>query len=847
MANKGMNLLFVGFGEGNKFTDNILRLYGKQENFKHAFVSHQEDAVEYLRGWDNAIVLMQIKDKVTLSEGLSLLKLAKRGVRDNLFKFAAFNEIAKPNIEPVLQKFGCNDILEKNIRPKTLKFKLDFWSKTLKSRNADSDDDTTTVKGGSKNDEGAYQMGGQVKMVDPLDVEADCWLLRDKSDCKKILRRWLVKLIGPGPAAGHWSEVENKNDPKNSYWKWYFHKKWKEFEGEEGFWFFAGNKPEFDWDERKWQFSGNNASLVFKTGDDYHYRFKLEGKRLEVAENSDFAKFKQDLIDESLAEEVEIEGDNDTIDDDEHNIKEDRDLGGNLKGDVKNEDEEDEVERGDAEDLYGDKGKKKKREIDVDDDLDEEESDGSPKEIDVDHTDEDDEGNRSKFEEGDLGGNLEGKTKGDKKKGIDLDGTFEGEEEEEGESKKSKFKEGDLGGNYDGKTKGKEEISPELAGMFEGETQEDREAKKSNFKEDDLGGNYDGKTKGEEGESGPLKGELEGSEEEEKEGKKSNFKEGDLGGHYDGETEGEKAAEDISGLFNDKEEEASEGKKSEFEEDDLGGHYKGDVEETQEGVEEKEVFGKKKTFFREDDPEREAQERREETKRKQKLAEQEAKDAELDAIEESMGKDRGNKTKNLSMGDRADKEVDLDQFKKDVEVEEAETKEAVDEPSRMKTGDLSAGDMFKNLDKKIEQEMKDGSLDEEVEHETFVNEDGEEVSLESGEIRAVLIRGSDEAGTHHMCNFEDLIEDELVIRAPIDLVKDNDEVFVYLSFKYDKNTASIKLEGEVEEVMDFEEDTEFVTVKVKDVDQEVFDNFMNLYQKRQDNINKFMNTAKGVA
>ncbi|MBL7663873.1 MAG: hypothetical protein JNM93_01980 [Bacteriovoracaceae bacterium] len=768
MANKKINILFFNYGTGTKFTDGIQKLYSSDENFKSAFADYHEDAIDILKSWDSGIILSRVNDKTSLAEILSLLKVSKNAIRDNVFKFASFNEIAKPNIEPVLRKFGTSEIIDANMRPKTLKFKIDFWSKTLKSRNQDEDDDKTTVKGGKDAEQENYNQKSKIIFVPSLELESDCWILNHKNDSKKILRRWLVKMVGPGPAAGHWTEVQNKAQPENSVWKWVQHEKWEDFIMDEGTWFFSGMKPEFDWKEKRWNFSGDVPALFFKNGNTNTFRFQAKGDKLEICENSDFAKSKLERIHESISEEVDIKGDKEKEYDDMQVSSEDGDLGGNLKGDVQGE--EDDIERD----------------------------------------------NSSNFKEDDLGGNYDGKGSTDKF-GGELEGDVESVEKEEKESRKSNFKEEAKDGNYDGKGS-TDDLGGDLKGAIEGGASESAKKKKSNFKEDEYGGNYDGNGKTDKKNSDPLAGDVEGTD--------------DLGGPYKGELE-RKEKQDLRSAEDNNE-------------------YGGEDEDTPEEVQLREIFGKKKTFFKEGDPEAEMFEDPEflhNLKRKeQNKADNDAKDDALNQLEKSISKDRTDKTVGLEK--KADNKVDLSQFTDKSKDAKEEKEQLIDTKSNRKLNDLSGGDQFKNgaRSKKIQIPNAKG-ISKDL---TFNNEDyvetaaGDKVSLESGEIRAVMIKGEGPQEQHIICTFEDLADDHLVIRAPKGSSEHKQIAKVYLSFKYSTNTASLKLNGKVTSVEEDSDGTVLLTIDTGAQEPAMIENFMKLYRQRQENISKFLKQAKGV-
>jgi hypothetical protein len=140
------------------------------------------------------------------------------------------------------------------------------------------------------------------ELVEALDLQSDMFLIQSKSDYKKILRRWLLRLTAPSPEVGNWVELEPQPNDKLPTWRWTFRNiDEQQFVIEDGAWFFYGSKPEFDWKINKWNFSSDQPHLYFYTRDEKVYsRFKMEKGCLLIAENSDYAKTKEQMIIETF-------------------------------------------------------------------------------------------------------------------------------------------------------------------------------------------------------------------------------------------------------------------------------------------------------------------------------------------------------------------------------------------------------------------------------------------------------------------------------------------------------------------------------------------------------------------
>ncbi len=117
--------------------------------------------------------------------------------------------------------------------------------------------------------------GGKVKRVDPLALESDFWLT-DGRDPIRVAGRWSVKLIGPGPAAGRWVELETDKGSEQ-FWQWTPPDPDNDpFIKEQGAWVFRGSAPRFDND--RWVFVGRRPMLAF------YYEGESYGAKMAVDE-----------------------------------------------------------------------------------------------------------------------------------------------------------------------------------------------------------------------------------------------------------------------------------------------------------------------------------------------------------------------------------------------------------------------------------------------------------------------------------------------------------------------------------------------------------------------------------
>jgi hypothetical protein len=189
-----------------------------------------------------------------------------------------------------------------------LRFKLDFWLKSIKAqlKTSELQNPRTKTHNSPSNDtltdKKIFEQPGY-KFGPALDFEDDIWILKNETDCKRVISRWLVKIMGPSPYVGQWVETDKPN-----VWSFQIQSSVKKFFSQkDGVWNFSGDqKPDFIWKENLWLMTGEHFELFFRDGSQVHYRLKLKDKVFSIAENSEYAKTKKQKIIESFDKELVI-------------------------------------------------------------------------------------------------------------------------------------------------------------------------------------------------------------------------------------------------------------------------------------------------------------------------------------------------------------------------------------------------------------------------------------------------------------------------------------------------------------------------------------------------------------
>jgi hypothetical protein len=619
-----INLIFFNVTEELQIISELNQYYKSKQDYQIEFIEKPAEVTQHIMGsGSNGIVLFKIQGKADLQTAVEFLRTNKKIIRRGLVKPACIMQIKNKKVEKILEKYGCQDILEASTRSKTFSFKIDFWAKNIKSIITKAKKEKELKMSAQENKGNSPGATNEEKkenftFTKALDLHSDTWLIKSKADAKKILKRYLIRVLGPSPHVGQWHELERKEGDSMPTWKYVIKNlEEQQFILDEGAWYFTGSKPEFDWKMDRWNFSSDAPHLYFYTGDGQIFsRFKYNEGVVEVAENSKFAKSKEEMIletcdikfsfdkdkEDESKENIEKDGKADEIDskldgklDEDEESRDDMlrgkskngedDQGGSYKGKVgKNLDQEDDEEKNksefDEDDLGGHYGSKSKQ------------KDDSEKENEVELTkkkkiqlEKEKQGIEAEgIDEDDLGGHYGGKKSQvededensplNKKKKIQLDKEREGIETEG-------LDEGDVGGHYGGKGLTDEIDDEELSGMIKAvkKKAQDKKDKESNgFEEGDQGGHYGGKGSTDDIDDDPLNGLVKKKKlDKKKDSDSEGFDEGDQGGHYGGKGSTDEIDDDpLNGLVKKKKLDKKKDSDSEgFDEGDQGGHYGG--------------------------------------------------------------------------------------------------------------------------------------------------------------------------------------------------------------------------------------------------------------------------------
>lgn len=274
-------------------------------------VGDDRDIIQVVSTSPATLVFACISDKDDLTKVLGFLKLQRRYVKDGNVKFSVINFLNNKQVEMALLKLGCQEVIDPGLKAKALKFKMDFWKKSLSVgtnkilEGAQVQSLKDKVAADKKAAAAEEKKAAQVKPItwtDALKVVDDMWLTKTPNDVKKILNRWMVKLMGPSPFVAQWMEVQGERN----VWEFVFKDGIREnFHMADGSWFFSGDqKPEFMWKENVWLITGQKFQLFYQEETKVDYRLRATAQAVEVTKNSNYAISREQAIIDSFDQEV---------------------------------------------------------------------------------------------------------------------------------------------------------------------------------------------------------------------------------------------------------------------------------------------------------------------------------------------------------------------------------------------------------------------------------------------------------------------------------------------------------------------------------------------------------------
>ena len=264
------------------------------------------------------VILINLRNKEDLLGTLNLISKHQVKMRKGLIKVIVVEQMKDRKVTEVLQSKGVKEIVGAKLPARSLLHKIQTSLQVVERtwvRASQADDAKTNSFGSGKKPAptgGPASTQNRVDWVPALLLSSDFWLIEGKPGAKRVLGRWMVELMGPGPSAGAWVPIRLSPDaPAGVSWEW----KGKPTEGSnfstpEGRWIFFGREPNFDWKSLRWRLVSDRPRLAYyenKATKPLVFRFDTDPAGLvTIAENSPQAKSRMPEIQKSLEADVRL-------------------------------------------------------------------------------------------------------------------------------------------------------------------------------------------------------------------------------------------------------------------------------------------------------------------------------------------------------------------------------------------------------------------------------------------------------------------------------------------------------------------------------------------------------------
>lgn len=256
------------------------------------------DAASLVRRIGPCLILFHVSKEDDLQRHIMMQNLIRQQINRKQVRLLVTTELRDRALNSfIVAQFG-SEVLPEPANEKSLLFKIDRLVKSLPQGKATSRSDESAA-------ETAARERGEpgIEQVPPLELMSDCWSVQTKG-IRRIGGRWILKVLGPGPEHGAWSEIEAADGGEGA-WCWNpADPEHDPFIQEQGSWVCFGRKPEYQ--SGGWMMNARTPQLGFYyEGECYGRKLALgENGQLQVAQDSEAARSALQLVQQVAAEKA---------------------------------------------------------------------------------------------------------------------------------------------------------------------------------------------------------------------------------------------------------------------------------------------------------------------------------------------------------------------------------------------------------------------------------------------------------------------------------------------------------------------------------------------------------------
>jgi hypothetical protein len=263
------------------------------------------------------VLVLTLHEKEELVEVLNVLTQMQSRIQSGLLRAMILNGMNHPRVIALLKAKGVQEILDFNTNIKALNHKIKNAFLVLTQtfqRLQNQNIRASTVVGNDAAARGARgarnESTTEITWEKPTEHANDIWWIPSVKNLRNVMGRWLIDMLGPGPAAGFWEETTyERNGEKGWVWKIRVSTD-PTFMPKPGRWIFFGRQPEFVWQKNLWAFVSKMPYLAFYAegqSESEFVRIDPTGPgRLKVYENSEVARLYLPKIQASLEASLKL-------------------------------------------------------------------------------------------------------------------------------------------------------------------------------------------------------------------------------------------------------------------------------------------------------------------------------------------------------------------------------------------------------------------------------------------------------------------------------------------------------------------------------------------------------------
>lgn len=282
----------------------IHQLNAQRNRLESEVVSVGSDIYGSVEKTSLTVLIVSLHAKEDLLEVLNVLSRVESRIKSGLLRAIVLNGMNHPQVIALLKAKGITEIVDFDVSIKTLNHKIKnallLVTQTFQRLQNQNLRASTVIGNEAKNVKNVRRTqqesaaSNEISWVKPNEHPCDIWWIPSARNLRSVMGRWMLDLLGPGPAAGYWEETTYERSGEKG-WEWKIRVSTDTtFLPCPGRWIFFGKQPEFVWQKNIWSFVSKFPYLAFYAEGQSDPEFvRVDSPalgKLKVIENSEVAR-----------------------------------------------------------------------------------------------------------------------------------------------------------------------------------------------------------------------------------------------------------------------------------------------------------------------------------------------------------------------------------------------------------------------------------------------------------------------------------------------------------------------------------------------------------------------------